>query len=119
MKNIIYYLLLLVFIALMAGFLIMGRPEAMGMGQMVAVSGALILYTLAMSFVGEGKNLDERQILHRNLSNRAGLIAGLVVLSLGIIIQLFLHRVDYWLLSGLIAINLTKIVSLIYLENKK
>ena len=119
MKNILYYLFLLVFIALVAGFLIIGRPDAMGMSQMIAVSGALVLYTLAMSFVGEGKNLDERGILHRNLANRAGLIAGLTILSLGVIIQLFVHRVDYWLLSGLIAINLTKIVSLIYLENKK
>jgi hypothetical protein len=119
MKNIIYYLLLLVFIALVAGFLLFGQNNAMSMTQMVGVSAGLVLYTVAMSLVGEGKNLDEREILHRNLSNRAGLIAGLIVLSIGVIAQLFTHKVDYWLLFGLIVINLTKIISLIFLENKK
>ena len=44
MKNIIYYLLLLVFIALVAGFLLFGRADAMGMGQMLGISAGLILY---------------------------------------------------------------------------
>lgn len=119
MKTIIYYLLLLVFIALVTGALILGTPNAMGMRQMIGVSAALVLYSIAMSFVGEGKNQDERAVLHKNLSNRAGLIAGSVVFSLAILYQLFFkHSVDYWLLIGLIVINLTKIISLIYLENK-
>lgn len=120
MRSIIYYLLLLVFIALAGGYLIMGRPDSMGMNQMLGVSAALILYTIAMSFVGEGKNQDERQILHKNLSNRTGLVAGTIVFSIAILYQMFFnHSVDYWLLVGLIIINLTKIISLIYLENKK
>jgi hypothetical protein len=120
MKNIIYYLLLLVFIALVAGSLTMGRPQTMGMHQMIGLSAALVVYVVAMSFVGEGKNQDERAILHKNLANRAGLIAGTIIFSLGILYQLFItHSIDYWLLIGLIAINLTKIISLIYLENKK
>lgn len=119
MKIIIYYLLLLVFIGIFGGFLISERGAAMSMGQMVGVSAGLVLYAIAMSLVGEGVKQDEREILHRNLSNRAGLVAGLIVLSVGVIIELFDHKVDYWLLSGLIVINLTKIISLIYLENKK
>jgi hypothetical protein len=120
MKNILYYLLLLVFIALVAGFLVFGRPDSMGMTQMLGVSAGLVLYTIAMSFVGEGIALDERAVLHRNISNRAGLIAGNIVFSLGIIYQMFfLHSIDWWLLVGLIAINLTKIISLIYLDSKK
>ncbi|MDR3642318.1 MAG: hypothetical protein P4L74_01655 [Candidatus Doudnabacteria bacterium] len=119
MKVIIYYLLLLVFIALVAGSLVLGRPQSMGMQQMLGISAALILYVIAMSFVGEGKNQDERQILHKNLSNRAGLVAGSVIFSLGILYQLFVsHNIDYWLWAGLIAINLTKIISLIFLENR-
>ena len=120
MKHIVYYLLLLLFVALIAGFLIFGRPDIMGMSQMLWAAAALIVYTVAMSFVGEGKNQDERQVLHKNLSNRAGLLAGTIVFSLGILYQLFInHSVDYWLLAGLIIINLTKIISLIYLEIKR
>lgn len=119
MKTIIYYLLLLVFIALLGGFLMTGRPDAMAMNQMVGVSAALILYTVAMSFVGEGNNQDERAVLHKNLANRAGLVAGTIVFSVAIVYQLFVkHSVDYWLLAGLIVINLTKLISLIYLEQK-
>ena len=61
MKNIIYYLLLLVFIALVTGYLVMGRVDSMGMSQMVGAGAALVLYTVAMSFVGEGTNHDERE----------------------------------------------------------
>ena len=120
MKTIIYYLLLLVFLALVSGFLIFGKNQAMSMPQMLGVSAFLVVYTVAMSMVGEMGINDERDILHRNLANRAGLIAGLVILSLGVLYQMFvLHHVDYWLLTGLIVINLTKIVSLIYLNYKK
>ena len=120
MKLILYYLLLLVFIALVAGYLLSGDATAMGMKQMIGVSAALVLYTVGVSLVGEGAGGDEREVLHRNLSNRAGLIAGTVIFSLGLIYQLFVsHHLDWWLLAGLIAINLTKIVSLIYLNYKK
>jgi hypothetical protein len=120
MKPIIYYLLLLVFLALVTGSLIMGRPDAMGMTQMLGVSAALILYTVGMSFVGEGKDQDEREILHKNLANRAGLIAGTIIFSIGILYQLFAkHQIDYWLVTGLIAINLTKLISLIFLNSNK
>ena len=114
MKVIIYYLLLLVFIALLAGFMVSPHPSGMSMGQMVSVSVALGLYVVAMSFVGEGQTTDEREVAHRYLSNRAGLLAGTVVLSVGVLYQLFTHHIDYWLLTGLIVINLVKIVSLIY-----
>ena len=120
MKTIIYYLLLLIFIALLSGFLIFGQANTMSMPQMLGVSAFLGLYTVAMSLVGEMGVTDERDVLHRNLANRAGLVAGLVVLSLGVLYQMFVaHRIDYWLLTGLIAINLTKIISLIFLNYKK
>ena len=120
MKTIIYYVFLLVFIALIAGALIVGHPTAMGMHQMLGLSAALILYTIGMSFVGEGKNQDERQVLHKNLSNRVGLLAGTIIFSLGILYQLLAkHSVDYWLLAGLVAINLTKLISLIFLDINK
>ena len=119
MKTIIYYLLLLVFIALFVGFAISGHGQTMSMPQMIGVSAGLVIYTIAMSLVGEGVQQDEREVLHRNLANRSGLIAGLVILSIGAIVELFNHRIDYWLLSGLIVINLTKIISLIYLNYKK
>ena len=91
----------------------------MGLKQILPISGGLILYLIGLSVVGEGKLGDEREISHRYLSNRAALIAGSVILSLGIIYQLFTHQLDYWLLVGLIAVNLTKIISLVFLNYRK
>ena len=120
MKTIIYYLLLLVFLALVSGFLIFGQNQAMSMPEMLGICAFLVVYTVAMSLVGETGVADERDALHRNLANRTGLVAGLIVLSAGILYQMFvLHKIDNWLLAGLIVINLTKIVSLIYLGTKK
>lgn len=120
MKIVIYYLLLLVFVALIGGYALSGSSRSMSMPQMLGLSAALVLYTVAMSLAGEGKNADEREILHRNVANRYALIAGSIVFSLGLIYQIFItHSLDWWLLAGLIVINLTKIVSLIYLNYKK
>ncbi len=120
MKVIIYYLLLLVLIALTGGYLFSERGNEMSVPQMLGICAVLGIYTVFMCLVGEGKNLDERDVLHRNLSNRAGLIAGNIIFSLGLIYQIFItHQLDFWLLAGLIVINLTKIISLIYLNYKK
>ena len=119
MRIIIYYLLLLVFIGLLAGFLIQGEGDSMSMKEMVSVSALLAIYAVAMSIVGEGKTEDERAIHHRYLSNRAALAAGTIFLSVAVLYQLFTHRLDYWLLLGLIVINLVKITSLIYTNYKR
>ncbi len=120
MKLILYYLALLVFVAVIAGFMISQGGGSMAMQQMLGVSGALVLYTVAMSLIGEGHSQDERDLLHKYMANRAGLIAGTVVFALGIIYQMFVsHHIDYWLLVGLITINLTKIVSLIFLNYRR
>lgn len=120
MKIIIYYLLLLVLLALTGGYLLSGDMDKMSMPAMLSVSAVLIVYVVAISLVGETKNGDERDILHRNLANRYALIAGTIIFSIGLIYQMFItHTLDWWLLAGLISINLTKIISLIYLNYRK
>jgi hypothetical protein len=122
MKLIFYYLSLLLFLAIVTGYLISQTQttDAMAMGTMVGISLALGLYVVAMSLVGEGPPEDERETHHRMLANRAALISGTIVLSLGVLYQLFIsHQLDYWLLLALMGINLSKIVSLIYLNYRK
>lgn len=120
MKIIIYYLLLLILVALTGGYLLSQPTDAMSMPAMLSVSAALILYTIGISLVGETNNTDERDILHRNLANRSALVAGTVIFSIGLIYQIFIsHKLDWWLLAGLLAVNLTKIISLIYLNYRK
>jgi hypothetical protein len=56
MKLIFYYLSLLLFLAIVTGYLISQTQttDAMAMGTMVGISLALGLYVVAMSLVGEG-----------------------------------------------------------------
>ena len=120
MKIIIYYLLLLILLALTGGYLLSEPMDTMSMPAMLSVSAVLVLYTIGISLVGETNNSDERDVLHRNLSNRAALIAGTIIFSLGLIYQMFIsHMLDWWLLAGLIVMNLTRIVSLIYLNYRR
>jgi dipeptide/tripeptide permease len=122
MKIIYYYISLLVFIAMLTGFVISQSQatDSMGMGTMLGISAALIVYVVAMSLVGEGPQADERELLHRRVANRVAMITGTVILSIGVLYQLFItHHLDYWLLIALVGINLSKIISLIYLNHKK
>jgi hypothetical protein len=118
MKIIIYYLLLLIFIVLLTGFLLQPHKAGMSMSTMLSISILLVIYVVAMSLVGEGRTVDEREAAHRYFSNRSALIAGTIVLSVGVLYQLFTHKLDYWLLASLIGINLVKIITLIYSNYK-
>lgn len=119
MKILFYYIALLVFIALLAGFLMAKDGSAMSMPEMLGIGAALAAYVVGMSLVGEGKSVDERETSHRYTSARFGLVAGTVFLSLALLYQLFTYQLDYWLLAALIVINLGKILSLIYLNYKR
>ena len=119
MKIIIYYLILLIFIALFSGFLLQPRSQDMSMQTMISVSVLLAIYVVAMSLVGEGQAIDEREVSHRYFSNRIALVAGTIILSTGVLYQLFTHNLDYWLLAGLIGINFAKILSLIYASHNR
>ncbi len=112
MKITVYYLILLIFIALLTGFLL--QADDMSMPTMLSISVLLVIYVVAMSLVGEGKSMDEREEAHRYKASRIALIIGTIVMSVGVLYQLFTHNLDYWILAGLIGINLSKIISLIY-----
>lgn len=122
MKLIIYYLSLLVFLAIVTGYLISqnNTTDPMTMVTMIGISAALVFYTIGMSLIGEGPKEDERESLHRQLANRIAMISGSSILSIGILYQLFVnHNLNYLALIALMAINLSKIISLIYFNYKK
>lgn len=119
MKNVVYLGSLLVLLILITGLLLEGRADTMSMPQMVSVSVLLGVYAVAMSMIGEGKARDERELSHRYTANRLALVSGTLVLSAGVLVQLYAHALDFWLLGGLIAINLVKIVSLVYSSHRR
>ncbi len=119
-KILVYYLLLLVLIALIAGYLLFKPMDSMSMPALISICTFLVLYSVLISLAGEIKSEDEREILHRNLSNRLATVAATLFISGGLIYQIFIiHRIDWWLLATIIVINITKITSLIYFHYKK
>lgn len=119
MKIIRYYFALLLCIVLFFVFLWYQNLNTMTMSMMVISCFLLAFYVIALSLIGEGKQTDERERHHRYVANRSGLLAGTIIISLGIIYQLFNHQLDYWLLASLVGINVVKISSFLYLEYKK
>ncbi|HMR55622.1 MAG TPA: hypothetical protein PKD34_03465 [Candidatus Doudnabacteria bacterium] len=122
MKLILYYLSLLIFLAIVTGYIISQAQstEAMTMPVMLGIGVALAIYVVAMSLVGEGPKEDEREAHHRMIANRTAMITGSIILSIGVLYQVFIsHQLDYWLLIALMTINLSKIISLIYLNYRK
>lgn len=113
MKISTYYLALAG--TVLVGAILAYRPApAMGMGTIISVTTLVGLIAIAILFVGENKAEDEREIQHRLRANRLALVAGSVVLALGIAYQLFNHTLDYSLIAALLTINVVKISSLIY-----
>lgn len=120
LKIFIYYGLLLVLIGLIAAYLFFKPMDEMSMPAMISISMVLVLYSVLISLAGEIKSDDEREVLHRNLSNRVAMIAATLFISGGLIYQIFVtHHTDWWLLATIIIMNLTKITSLIYFHYKK
>lgn len=121
MKHIVYTLLLTLLLGLTAADLFAtSSMDAMSMPRLYSLCTALVLYTIGISLVGETHNADERDVMHRNVSNRVALICGTIFLSSGLIYSLFvLHSINRWLLAGLVVINLTKVATLLYLHYRK
>lgn len=58
---------------------------------------------------------DEREVYHRLLASRAGFVAGLVILSLGTLVEVVVrHEPATWLVYALSGMTLGKVIGLIY-----
>lgn len=57
---------------------------------------------------------DERERHHRNLASRYAFVLGLASLSLAVIFQTFRHDIDPWIVAGLGAMTLGKILGTAY-----
>lgn len=120
MRILLYAGALFVLGTLTAWHLSVNSSAGMNMTYAMLVCSILVASSIGLSVVGEVYNTDERYITHRNLSNRYALLVGLVFISSGLIYQILSHKaLDPWLLFSIVAINSTKLLSLIYLNYKK
>jgi len=83
-------------------------------------SMALVLFVIFLvMFIGllfrEGA-LDERERLHRLEAGRFAYIAGILVITAGIVYQSFSYNIDPWLVYALITMIIVKIASRVYAQ---
>jgi len=111
LKEIIITFCLIVLAILLLNPFHFWMPDMMVMSMLVAT---LILFGIFASFILREKIVDERDHVHRTLAGRNAFLAGSSVLMLGIIIQGYSHKVDWWLVIALIVMIVTKIFTRIW-----
>ena len=70
-------------------------------------------------FIMKEEARDEREALHRMYSGRVAYLAGLFVLTLGLIVQELDKHVDPWLVGAIWVMIVTKLVARLYFEKYK
>ncbi len=73
-----------------------------------------ILALLFISFVWKEHTRDEREKLHKYISSRFAYLAGVLILTVGVILQTIQNHLDIWLVISLCAMLLLKMVGIIY-----
>lgn len=71
----------------------------------------VIAFLVFIGFIWRERSEDERDLVHIYKSGRISFFVGSSILVLGIIVQALQHDIDIWLLLGLFAMVLTKIIS--------
>ncbi len=83
-------------------------PDAV---TMILIAIFLVVFAGFAAFVWHERVADEREAAHAAFAGRMGYLAGTGVLILGIVVQALEHQMSYWIVGGLVAMILVKIVA--------
>ena len=81
---------------------------------MMMMLGLVVVFALFASFIWRENSRDEREGLHKMMAGRIAFLAGTASLVIGIIVQSFSHKLDFWLVVTLGTMILAKIIGLFY-----
>lgn len=84
--------------------------------QMAAAAVAVVAFGIFSSFVLREDAGDEREEKHRSLAGRVAFLIGSLVLLIGILVELYRHMLDPWLVVALVSMIIAKIVTRMYSE---
>jgi hypothetical protein len=73
---------------------------------------------LFIGFVWKEYSRDEREKLHKYIASRFAYLAGILILTLGVILQTIQNHLDIWLVISLCVMLLLKMVGIIYSKFK-
>jgi len=100
---------------------LLGNPFGAWMPDMVTMAILVILIILLSlygGFIWKENIRDEREGTHRMRADRVAFLTGMSILTIGIIIQVITHRIDFWLLVALAGMIIAKAVARIYSRNR-
>jgi hypothetical protein len=118
MQNLMQYAVaisLTVMLVALADLLPFWMPD---MGEMLALTVASVLLIVWAGFVMFEKAVDEREVTHRMHAGRVAYLAGLAVLTLGLVVQGFAHAIDPWIAGALVTMVLSKLGARMWLERR-
>ena len=81
---------------------------------MMMILTLIVVFTAFASFIWKENQRDEREGLHIMIAGRIAFLAGAALLVIGIIVQSFDHKIDFWLVLTLGTMILAKIIGRIY-----
>jgi len=120
MKNNFYHILIaLVLLALLTLLTDPFMAFMPGMTAMVVLLCATVLACVWATFVIAEQAHDEREEQHRTSSGRLAYIAGVLSLTLALLVEGLGHRIDPWIAVALAAMIVVKLGSRLYSEHFK
>lgn len=84
------------------------------MAHMTIVGLVLVACSVFLALVWREQIRDEREGQHRLLAGRAGFMAGIIILTLGITVQSVQDSLDGWLIAALSGMVVVKVITQAY-----
>ncbi|MGB4076257.1 MAG: hypothetical protein WBK28_00950 [Minisyncoccia bacterium] len=115
-SSLVALILIALLVAVSDPFMVLLSPPV----AMACLVGAAALVTLFAGFMLAEKKGDEREESHRAFAGRAGYLAGLLVLTLGLLYEGFVHHeVPLWLALALGAMIVAKLLARFFAQEEK
>jgi len=83
-------------------------PNAVHMTILLAVAVLVAAYA---GLILSERGGDEREVIHRSIAGRAGFLAGVITLTLALLVQGLHHHVDPWIPFALAVMIVAKVAS--------
>lgn len=120
MKNNILPIIIAIFLVialfLLSDPFMIWMPDFAVLCLLVLAAALLLIWA---GFVLRERAVDEREALHRMNAGRAAYLAGLAVLTVGLVVQGLSYGVDPWLSLGLGVMVVVKLVARLYFDRHR
>lgn len=87
--------------------------------EMVVLALVVAAYALYAGLFFRERSRDEREAYHLHIASRIAYLAGVGFLVLAVVVESFAHRLDPWIVGGLAAMVIVKMITLIWARQRR